>query len=94
MRCRVFGEKVKWGDDMRNWDRDVEQDHDFLCWVNRRLLKRYIFRSCLTQTEDYVLGSKRLEQQIVRVLKQGVTRNKAGRPSTKVVDDGDQARPF
>jgi hypothetical protein len=43
VRCRVFGEKVKWGDDMKNWDRDVEQDHDFLCWVNRRLLKRYIF---------------------------------------------------
>jgi hypothetical protein len=54
----------------------------------------YFFRSCLTQTEDYVLGSKRFEQLIARMLKQGVTRNKAGRPSTKVVDDGDQARPF
>jgi len=41
-----------------------------------------------------VLGSKRFEQPIARMLKQGVTRNKAGRPSTKVVDDGDQARPF
>lgn len=43
---------------------------------------------------NYVLGNKRFEEQIARMLKQRVTPSKAGRPSTKVVNAEEQESIF